>query len=178
VADRHRAQKARSAGSDHPGRGRTADRRRARKARRRFGRPPVSRWQRRFAEAGFGGLLRDATRKPGKARPADATVRRVVTLAGAEPPGEATWGTGRTRAQAAALSLGSGPRLWSAHPLQPRRIHTLKRSTLLIGIRAPVGSERGIGLSPLTEVVGACAPRSLERARSSLESVFQAACPR
>ena len=31
------------------------------------GRPAVWRWQRRFAEAGVEGLLRDATRKPGKA---------------------------------------------------------------------------------------------------------------
>ena len=31
------------------------------------GRPAVWRWQRRFAEAGVDGLLRDASRKPGKA---------------------------------------------------------------------------------------------------------------
>src|SRR4029450_7345867 len=30
------------------------------------GRPAVWRWQRRFAEAGVDGLLRDATRRPGK----------------------------------------------------------------------------------------------------------------
>ncbi|MGH6917135.1 MAG: helix-turn-helix domain-containing protein, partial [Geminicoccaceae bacterium] len=44
------------------------------------GRPAVWRWQRRFAEAGVDGLLRDATRKPGKARLDETTVRRVVTL--------------------------------------------------------------------------------------------------
>ena len=31
-------------------------------------RPAVWRWQRRYAEAGVDGLLRDRTRKPGKAR--------------------------------------------------------------------------------------------------------------
>lgn len=31
-------------------------------------RPAVWRWQRRYAEAGVDGLLRDKTRKPGKAR--------------------------------------------------------------------------------------------------------------
>ena len=36
-------------------------------------RPSVWRWQRRFAEAGVDGLLRDKTRKPGKPRTADAT---------------------------------------------------------------------------------------------------------
>jgi hypothetical protein len=40
------------------------------------GRPAVWRWQRRFAEAGVDGLLRDATRKPGKAPVGDAVVRR------------------------------------------------------------------------------------------------------
>jgi hypothetical protein len=38
------------------------------------GRRAVWRWQRRFAEAGVDGLLRDATRKPDKARLDDATV--------------------------------------------------------------------------------------------------------
>ncbi len=46
----------------------------------RIGRPAVWRWQRRFAEAGVDGLLRDATRKPGEPRLADATVQRVVAL--------------------------------------------------------------------------------------------------
>jgi hypothetical protein len=44
------------------------------------GRPAVWRWQRRFAEVGVEGLLRDATRKPGKAPLSDQTVRRVVAL--------------------------------------------------------------------------------------------------
>src|SRR5512134_4195052 len=43
----------------------------------RVGRPAVWRWQRRVAEAGVDGLLRDATRKPGKAPLGDATVHRV-----------------------------------------------------------------------------------------------------
>ena len=62
------------------------------------GRPVVWRWQRRFAEAGVEGPLRDATRKPGKAPLGDKTVRRVVDpdLRGAarrsdplDPPGDA-----------------------------------------------------------------------------------------
>ena len=74
VADRNRAQK-------HVARARiilgSADRLSvAEVARRaRVGRPAVWRWQRRFAEAGVDGLLRDATRKPGKAPLGDATVR-------------------------------------------------------------------------------------------------------
>src|SRR3954468_1117799 len=43
-----------------------------------IGRPAVWRWQRRYAEAGVDGLLRDRTRKPGKAPLDDALVRRIV----------------------------------------------------------------------------------------------------
>jgi Homeodomain-like domain len=45
------------------------------------GRPAVWRWQRRFCRGRVEGLLREATRKPGKAPLGDAVVRRVVTLA-------------------------------------------------------------------------------------------------
>src|SRR5277367_792570 len=40
--------------------------------------PCVWRWQRRFMEAGVDGLLRDKTRKPGKAPVPDAVVDRLV----------------------------------------------------------------------------------------------------
>jgi DDE superfamily endonuclease/Homeodomain-like domain len=93
------------------------------------GRPAVWRWQRRFAEAGVEGLLRDATRQPGKAPLGDRTVCRVVTLTCAEPPGEATHWTGRAMAKTAGISLRSVQRIWQAHQLQPHRIRTFKRST-------------------------------------------------
>ena len=92
------------------------------------GRPAVWRWQRRFAEAGVEGLLRDASRKPGKAPLGDAMVRRVVALTCAEPPGEATHWTGRAMARTAGISLRSVQRIWAAHGLQPHRIRTFKRS--------------------------------------------------
>jgi transposase len=76
-----------------------------------IGRPAVWRWQRRFAEAGVDGLLRDATRKPGKARLDAATVHRVVTLTCAEPPGEATQWTGRAMARYTGVSLRSVQRI-------------------------------------------------------------------
>src|SRR5215813_12038328 len=43
-------------------------------------RPTVWRWQQRFAESGVVGLLRDKTRKPGKAPIAAETTARVVAL--------------------------------------------------------------------------------------------------
>ena len=92
------------------------------------GRPAVWRWQRRFALAGVDGLLRDATRKPGKAPLDHALVRRVVALTCTEPPGEATHWTGRAMAQEAGISLRSVQRIWMAHALQPHRTRTFKRS--------------------------------------------------
>jgi transposase len=53
-------------------------------------RPAVWRWQRRFAEEGVDGLLRDKTRPPGKPPLPAATVAKVLALTCTEPPGEAT----------------------------------------------------------------------------------------
>jgi transposase len=128
VADRNRAQK-------HVARARiilaSAERLPVAEVARRagVGRPAVWRWQRRFAEAGVEGLLREASRKPGKAPLADATVQRVVALTCAEPPGEATHWTGRAMAKATGISLRSVQRIWAVHKLQPHRIRTFKRSS-------------------------------------------------
>jgi transposase len=91
-------------------------------------RPAVWRWQRRYAEAGVDGLLRDKTRKPGKAPLGEALVRRVVALTCGEPPGEATHWTGRMMAETVGISLRSVQRIWAAHKLQPHRLRTFKRS--------------------------------------------------
>ena len=91
-------------------------------------RPAVWRWQRRYAEAGVDGLLRDKTRGPGKPPLGDAVAHRVVALTCGEPPGEATHWTGRMMAEAAGISLRSVQRIWAAHKLQPHRLRTFKRS--------------------------------------------------
>jgi transposase len=128
VGDRNRAQK-------HVARARiilhSADRLNVAEVARRagVGRPAVWRWQRRFAEAGVDGLLRDATRKPGKRPLEDEVVRRVVTLTCAAPPGAATHWTGRAMARHTGVSLRSVQRIWAAHDLQPHRIRTFKRSS-------------------------------------------------
>src|SRR5512133_1572382 len=91
-------------------------------------RPAVWRWQRRFAEQGVSGLLRDKTRPPGTPPlPAD-TVARVVAMTCAEPPGEATHWTGRAMAKQAGICLSSVQRIWAEHDLQPHRLRTFKRS--------------------------------------------------
>jgi len=85
------------------------------------GRPAVWRWQRRFGEAGVEGLLRDASRKPGKAPMPAAAVQRLIALTCAEPPGEATHWTGRAMARAIGVSLRTVQRIWAAHRLQRNR---------------------------------------------------------
>src|SRR5438270_11990301 len=91
-------------------------------------RPTVWRWQQRFAESGVEGLLRDKTRKPGKAPLAAETTAQVVALTCTAPPHQATHWTGRAMAKATGISVGSVQRIWRAHKLQPHRLRTFKRS--------------------------------------------------
>jgi transposase len=91
-------------------------------------RPAVWRWQVRYAEQGVDGLLRDRTRKPGRARLPAATVAKVLALTCSEPPGAVTHWTGRAVAKAVGISLRAVQRLWEANRLQPHRLRTFKRS--------------------------------------------------
>src|SRR5215470_11398116 len=75
-------------------------------------RPTVWRWQQRFAESGVGGLLRDKTRKHGKAPIAEEVAAQVVALTCTQPPHEATHWTGRGMAKAIGISVGSVQRIW------------------------------------------------------------------
>ena len=91
-------------------------------------RPAVWRWQRHFAEDGVERLLREGSRKPGKARTPLSVVAQVVALTCSEPPGEVTHWTGRAMAEATHLSLTTIQRIWKAHKLAPHRLHSFKRS--------------------------------------------------
>ncbi len=91
-------------------------------------RPTVWRWQRRYAEEGVEGLLRDKTRPPGKPPLPATTVAKVLALTCSEPPGETTHWTGRAVAHAVGISLRAVQRIWDRHRLQPHRIRTFKRS--------------------------------------------------
>ena len=90
--------------------------------------PVVWTWQARFMAEGVDGLLRDKTRKPGKAPLPAATVQRVIDLVSGPPPGEATHWTGRMLAKQAGISLRSVQRILEAHQLTPHRIRTFKLS--------------------------------------------------
>jgi len=91
-------------------------------------RPAVWRWQRRYAEQGMDGLLRDKTRKPGKTPLPAKTVAKVLALPCSDPPGNATHWTGRAVAKAVGISLRAVQRIWEAHRLQPHRLRTFKKS--------------------------------------------------
>ena len=91
-------------------------------------RPAVWRWQQRFAEEGIEGLLRDKTRRPGKAPLPPETVAQVLSLTCSEPPGEVTHWTGRAVAGIVGVALRTVQRIWDAHRLQPHRVRTFKRS--------------------------------------------------
>jgi len=92
-------------------------------------RPAVWFWQRRYAEAGIAGLLRDKTRPPGKQPVPIETVNKVLALTCGEPPGEMTHWTGRAMAKTIGLALHTVQRIWHANRLQPHRLRTFKRST-------------------------------------------------
>jgi transposase len=88
----------------------------------------VWRWQERFLEEGFEGLLRDKTR-PSRIKPLDGeAAERVVALTLADPPGETTHWTGVLMAKASGLSVSSVQRIWRGHGLQPHRVRQFKLS--------------------------------------------------
>ena len=93
-----------------------------------WARPAVWRWQARYAEQGVDGLLRDKTRKPGRAPLSARVIAKVMGLTCSEPPGHATHWTGRAMSKAVAVSLRAVQHLWEAHRLQPHRIRTFKCS--------------------------------------------------
>jgi transposase len=89
----------------------------------------VWRWQERFAEAGFEGLLRDKTR-PSRIPPLGSEVaERVVALTLTDPPGETTHWTAAMMAEEMGISVSSVQRIWRAHGLQPHRVRQFKLST-------------------------------------------------
>ena len=88
----------------------------------------VWRWQERFAEEGFEGLLRDKTR-PSRIAPLGAELaERVVALTMTAPPAEATHWTAAMMAEQAGISASSVQRIWRAHGLAPHRVRQFKLS--------------------------------------------------
>jgi transposase len=88
----------------------------------------VWRWQERFMQEGFEGLLRDKTRPSRVPRLGAEVVERVIALTLAGPPAEATHWTGPMMRKAAGISVSSVQRIWRAHGLQPHRVRQFKLS--------------------------------------------------
>ena len=75
----------------------------------------VWRWQERFMEAGYDGLLRDKTR-PSRIPPLGSDIaERVIALTRTDPPVEATHWTASMMAKAVGISASSVQRVWRAH---------------------------------------------------------------
>ena len=88
----------------------------------------VWRWQERFVEEGFEGLLRDKTR-PSRIPPLGADVAEgVVALTREDPPAETTHWTADMMAKATGISASAVRRIWKAHGLQPHRWRQFKLS--------------------------------------------------
>jgi len=88
----------------------------------------VRRWRRRYMAKGVDGLLKDATRPPGRKPLSAETIKRVVQMTLHERPANATQWSARSMAKAAGVSYSSVQRIWRAHGLKPHLIKTFKVS--------------------------------------------------
>jgi transposase len=88
----------------------------------------VRRWRRRYMAKGVDGLLRDATRPPGRKPLTAETIKRVVHMTLHERPANATQWSARSMAKAAGISYTSVQRIWRAHGLKPHLVKTFKVS--------------------------------------------------
>jgi transposase len=88
----------------------------------------VRRWRRRYVARGVDGLLKDATRPPGRKPLTAETIKRVVHMTLHEKPPNATQWSARSMAKAVGISYTSVQRIWRAHGLKPHLVKTFKVS--------------------------------------------------
>jgi transposase len=88
----------------------------------------VRRWRRRYAAKGVGGLLKDATRPPGRKPLTEEMIKRVVELTLHETPPDATHWSERTMAARVGIAPSSVHKIWRAHGLKPHQVKTFKLS--------------------------------------------------
>src|SRR5262249_48118294 len=74
--------------------------------------PTVRRWLARFGEAGVAGLLRDATRPPGKKPLPKSMVEWIVQMTLHERPPDATHWSARRLAKAVGIGHGAVQKIW------------------------------------------------------------------
>src|SRR5512132_3144972 len=78
--------------------------------------------------AGVDGLLRDKTRKPGRAPVPGPVATRLIERTLGAPPGETTHWTSRAMAKVAGLAISTVQKIWRTHGLAPHRLRTFKLS--------------------------------------------------
>jgi transposase len=91
--------------------------------------PTVRLWRERYRAKGVEGLLKDATRPPGKKPLSSEKVKQVVDLTLHTKPAKGTHWSVRTMAKAVGLSHTTVQRIWKAHGLKPHLTRTFKLST-------------------------------------------------
>src|ERR1700736_2610151 len=79
----------------------------------------VRRWRRRYMAKGVNGLLKDATRPPGRKPLAVEKIEQVVHMTLNEKPPDATHWSERTMAARAGIAPSSVHKIWAAHGLKP-----------------------------------------------------------
>jgi len=85
-------------------------------------------WPKRFLEAGVDGLLKDKSKKPGKAPLAAVVKAKVVEMAATSRPENATHWSLRMLAEANGISARSVERILAEHGLKPHLTRTFKVS--------------------------------------------------
>jgi len=85
-------------------------------------------WPKRFIEVGVEGLLKDKSKKPGKAPLADEVRAKVVEMAATERPQNATHWSVRMLAKANGISPRSVERILAEHGLKRFRTFTHRTS--------------------------------------------------
>ena len=91
--------------------------------------PCVWRWQKRFADEGVDGLLRDKTRPPGRKPLAAELKAKVLAKTARETPPDATHWSVRTMAKAMGISHTSVQRIWCEAGLKPHLVGKFKVSS-------------------------------------------------
>lgn len=85
-------------------------------------------WAQRYLAQGVAGVLRDATRPPGREPLSPERIATIVEMTLRTKPAHATHWTTRTMARAAGISEAMVRRIWHQHGLQPHRLERFKRS--------------------------------------------------
>src|SRR5580693_9395382 len=88
----------------------------------------VRRWRRRYVAKGVDGLLKDATRPPGRKPLTARKIKQDVDLTLNEKPPNATHWSERTMAARAGIAPSSVHKIWAPHGLKPHLTKTFKLS--------------------------------------------------